>query len=166
MATVRAFVGIGANLDDPARQVQSAIAELGHVAGAALASVSSLYRTPPMGPPDQPDYVNAAVELETVLAAEALLDALQAIERAHKRIRGVHWGPRTLDLDLLLYGDAVIDLPRLKVPHPGIADRVFVVEPLAEIAPELIIPGHGPLARLRAALAGVPIERVGPAAID
>ena len=103
-----------------------------------------------MGPRDQPDYVNAVVLLRTALAADELLDALQAIERQHARVRDRHWGPRTLDLDLLLYGQAGIDGARLTVPHPGIAERNFVLYPLAEVDPALVIPGRGTVEALLA----------------
>lgn len=102
-----------------------------------------------MGPGDQPDYVNAIAAIDTALSAFALLDALQAIENSHGRTRSKQrWGPRTLDLDLLLFGDATIDDPRLKVPHPGISERAFVLHPLYEIAPDLTIPNLGPLTEL------------------
>jgi 2-amino-4-hydroxy-6-hydroxymethyldihydropteridine diphosphokinase len=102
-----------------------------------------------MGPQDQPDYINAVAVIDTNLSAFALLDALQAIEDAHGRTRGMpRWGPRTLDLDVLLFGNATIDSPRLKVPHPRIAERPFVLRPLYEIAPDLTIPNLGPVAEL------------------
>lgn len=158
---VRAFIGLGSNLARPAAQVRGALRALAALPDSTLAGASSLYRTPPMGPPGQPDYVNAVAALDTTLEAEPLLDALQAIEQAHGRVRaGEHWGPRTLDLDLLLYGAAVIRSARLSVPHPGIAERIFVLEPLHEIAPDLIVPGMGPVARLRAARGADPIERL------
>ncbi|MBI5041406.1 MAG: 2-amino-4-hydroxy-6-hydroxymethyldihydropteridine diphosphokinase, partial [Gammaproteobacteria bacterium] len=139
---------LGSNLDDPRRHVSTALRELATVTSTRVSTVSSLYRSAPMVglgvPADQPAYINAVARLETRLSAEALLDALQAIEARHGRVRsGERWGPRTLDLDLLLYGDARIDTPRLRVPHPGIAERNFVLYPLAEIAPELEIPGLG-----------------------
>ena len=143
MAEVDAWIGLGSNLDDPENQVKSALGQLGRLAGCRLKAASSLYLSPPMGPPDQPDYVNAVARLATTLAAEPLLEALQAIERRHARVRGRHWGPRTLDLDLLLYGRTVIDTPLLRVPHPGIAERSFVLYPLAEVDPELLVPGLG-----------------------
>ncbi len=160
-APVRAWVGIGANLEDPRRQVETALGELAALPSTRLVTASSRYRTPPMGPPDQPDYVNAVAELETALAPLALLDELQRIESAHLRQRGAErWGPRTLDLDLLLYGDARLDLPRLTVPHPGIADRAFVLVPLAEIAPDLSIPGLGPLRRLVEKVSAAGMEKL------
>ena len=146
---VAAFIGLGSNLADPRQQVTSALQELSELAATRLHSRSALYRSAPMGPQDQPDYINAVARLETGLAPDALLDALQAIEARHGRERsGERWGARTLDLDLLLYGDRRIDNPRLRVPHPGIADRNFVLYPLAEIAPDLDLPGLGPLRTL------------------
>ncbi|MGD9602703.1 MAG: 2-amino-4-hydroxy-6-hydroxymethyldihydropteridine diphosphokinase [Gammaproteobacteria bacterium] len=140
-AAVRVFIGLGSNLEDPIRQVRTAFDELAGLPRTCLVRRSSLYETPPMGPPGQPHYINAVAELATSLAPHALLDALQAVETAHRRVRGTRWGPRTLDLDLLVYGDAVIRDARLVVPHPGIAARGFVLMPLAEIAPSLVIPG-------------------------
>lgn len=110
---------------------------------------SSLYRSAPLGPANQPDYVNAVMAVETALAPLALLDALQALETAFGRVRhGERWGPRTLDLDILLYGSEILATDRLTVPHPGLAEREFVLYPLQEIAPDLNIPGLGPLADL------------------
>ncbi|MBK1692660.1 2-amino-4-hydroxy-6-hydroxymethyldihydropteridine diphosphokinase [Ectothiorhodospira mobilis] len=155
MTPETAFIGIGANLDDPASQVRRGLEALRGLPRSRLMRASSLYRNPPMGPRDQPDYVNAVCALETRLPPEGLLQALQAVEARHGRRRdGTRWGPRTLDLDLLLYGDRVLHTPRLTVPHPGIAQRAFVLHPLAEIAPELEIPGLGPLPPLLRACPG------------
>lgn len=152
-ALVTAYLGLGSNLDDPAAQVTRAIDAIAALPDSALRAVSSLYRNPPMGPQDQPDYVNAVVAIETRLAPRALLDAMQAIERSQGRDRsGQRWGPRTLDLDLLIYGERVLDEDHLKVPHPGLAERAFVLVPLAEIAPQVSIPGHAALAVLLAAV--------------
>ena len=149
--TVAAFVALGSNLEDPRRQVTTALQELDALASTRLSAKSALYRSAPMGPPDQPAYINAVARLDTKLAPETLLDALQSIEARHGRTRtGERWGPRTLDLDILLYGDQHIDSPRLRVPHPGLAERNFVLYPLAEIAPNLDIPGMGPLSMLLA----------------
>lgn len=145
-AGVFAYVGLGSNLDEPETQILRALDELERLSGTRLVARSALYRNPPMGPVPQPDFVNAVAALETGLGAIELLDALQGIEQAHGRVRNERWGPRTLDLDLLLYADNVIDEPRLRVPHPGLHERPFVLYPLAEIAPGLTIPGHGPLA--------------------
>jgi len=163
MTSIVAWIGLGSNLDDPCGQVNSAFAELGQLPQSRLKACSGLYRSAPMGPPDQPDYINAVAALETGLSAEALLTALQSIEQAHRRVRGEHWGPRTLDLDILLYGDEVIDRPQLTVPHPGIGERNFVLAPLAELAPALSIPGLGVVKVLRDAAGDAGLERVADA---
>ncbi len=145
-----AYIGLGSNLADPQQQVRSAIDDISTITETSLVARSSLYHSPPMGPQDQPDYINAVVAVETALTPHALLDALQQIEQKHGRIRKRHWGERTLDLDILLYADKVIEDERLTVPHPGIAERAFVVYPLAEITPALQIPGLGSLATIKA----------------
>ena len=143
------YIGIGSNLDDPVSQVKLAIGELHGLSESSFIAGSSLYRSPPMGPADQPDYINAAVRLETRLAPFMLLEALWDIERTHARMRtGPRWGPRTLDLDILLYAQQQIDEPGLTIPHPGISSRAFVLYPLLEIKPDLHIPGHGPIKAL------------------
>lgn len=146
---MRVYIGLGSNLEQPQQQILTAINDIDAIPGVALAAQSSLYHSPPMGPQDQPDYINAVVAVDTDLAPLALLDALQQIEQSHGRVRKRHWGERTLDLDILLVDYRVINEPRLTVPHPGIADRAFVVYPLAEIAPDLIIPGKGKLADIQ-----------------
>jgi 2-amino-4-hydroxy-6-hydroxymethyldihydropteridine diphosphokinase len=144
-----AYVGIGSNLDDPAAQVERAVRALASLEACELRARSALYGSAPLGPPDQPDYVNAVVALKTTLPARALLSGLQAIEADFGRRReSRRWGARVIDLDLLLYGDAVIESADLKVPHPGIASRAFVLAPLREIAPDLRIPGWPPLDEL------------------
>ena len=152
VSRVTAYIALGSNLDNPRQQVELALRELANVSNSHVVRSSSLYQTPPMGPRDQPDYINAVAEIATALPPESLLDELQRLEIAHHRVRTVHWGPRTLDLDILLYGQETISTPRLTVPHPGLAQRAFVVFPLAEIAPRLHIPGLGDIARLCAAL--------------
>jgi len=148
----RAYVGLGSNLEQPRRQVTRALAELDRIEGCYCQIASSLYLSRPMGPPDQPEYINAVAALESALAPLALLQALQAIELRHGRVReGAHWGPRTLDLALPVYGTLVLDTPELVLPHPGIAEREVVLHPLAEIAPDLEVPGLGPVAVLLAA---------------
>lgn len=138
---VRAYIGLGSNLADPQAQLARAVAALRNLPASRLTALSRFYRSRPMGPADQPDYLNAVAMLDTRLEAHELLDALQAIENDQGRVRGpLRWGPRTLDLDLLLFGADIIDTDRLKVPHPGIAERNFVLYPLAEIAPELVLP--------------------------
>jgi 2-amino-4-hydroxy-6-hydroxymethyldihydropteridine diphosphokinase len=150
---VRAYIGLGSNLASPLRQVRQAIAELAQLPASRLVAVSCIYRSHPMGPADQPDYINAVAAIETRLSPLELLDGLQAIENAHGRVRGsVQWGARTLDLDLLLYGDEIIAEPRLTVPHPGMAERSFVLQPLADIAPTLQLPDGRELKALCTAL--------------
>jgi 2-amino-4-hydroxy-6-hydroxymethyldihydropteridine diphosphokinase len=140
---ITTYIGLGSNLDHPRQQVQRAMDELDAVPQSRLGKRSSLYVSPPMGPQDQPDYVNAVAQLHTGLSPLDLLDALQSIERAHHRVRGERWGARTLDLDLLLYGDEILDSERLTIPHPGMAQRRFVLQPLAEIDAGLQVPGLG-----------------------
>ena len=163
MSAVTAYLGLGANLDDPARQVRRAFDELAALPASHLVSRSPLYKSPPLGPPDQPDYVNAVAALETMLTPLELLAALRAIEVQHGRKRdGTRWGPRSLDLDILLYGDLVVDSPELSLPHPGLHERVFVLYPLYDVAPELQIPGRGRVRELRERLGAAPIERLEP----
>jgi 2-amino-4-hydroxy-6-hydroxymethyldihydropteridine diphosphokinase len=145
---VKAYIGLGSNLDDPQRQLETAFSALDKLPGSSVTRHSAFYRSKPMGPADQPDYINAVAELTTGLAPQALLLALQAIEQAQGRVRnGQRWGARTLDLDLLLYGNEIINTDCLQVPHPGMAERDFVLIPLAEIAPDVVIPGQ-PVLRL------------------
>ncbi|MBL1263290.1 2-amino-4-hydroxy-6-hydroxymethyldihydropteridine diphosphokinase [Candidatus Methylomicrobium oryzae] len=147
--TVTAYIGLGSNLADPVEQVRSARAECAAVPGVRELAFSSLYRSPPMGPQDQPDYVNAVMAVSTDLAAPALLHHLQHIEQVHGRVRvGERWTARTLDLDLLIYGEHRIETAELTVPHPGLSLRAFVLYPLFEIAPELVAPGLGRIADL------------------
>jgi 2-amino-4-hydroxy-6-hydroxymethyldihydropteridine diphosphokinase len=144
MQSVRAYVGIGSNLDDPSSQVRRAFQALATLPAGRCMARSPLYRTAPVGgPPGQPDYLNAVVALDTALDPDALLTALQEIESAQGRIRNVRWGPRTLDLDLLLYGALIRDDPRLTLPHPRLHERAFVLYPLYDIAPTLLLPGRG-----------------------
>jgi 2-amino-4-hydroxy-6-hydroxymethyldihydropteridine diphosphokinase len=147
---VVACVALGSNLGDPRAQVLRAFEELAVLPGTRLAARSRLWRTRPVGPP-QPDFVNAAARLETGLDPHDLFARLLAIEAAHGRTRGERWGPRTLDLDLLLYGTLSFATPGLTVPHPGLVDRAFVLLPLAEVAGDLEVPGHGRVADLAAA---------------
>lgn len=147
--SVIAYVGLGSNQENPVSQVRRAVHELAALPSSRLYATSRLYRSAPLGPADQPDFINAVAALETRLPADTLLAALQSIEACHGRVRGaVRWGPRTLDLDLLLYGDGVIDAPDLQVPHPGLPQRMFVLYPLNEIAPDLAVPGRGTVREL------------------
>jgi 2-amino-4-hydroxy-6-hydroxymethyldihydropteridine diphosphokinase len=146
--TTDAFVALGSNLDEPRRQVLRAIDALAGLPGTSLSARSRLYTSPPMDGTPQPDYVNAVAWLRTTLAPRALLDSLLGIEQAHGRSRGRRWAARTLDLDLLLYGGEIIDEPGLRIPHPGLTTRAFVLYPLAELVPQMEIPGAGPLPAL------------------
>ncbi|PJG59984.1 2-amino-4-hydroxy-6-hydroxymethyldihydropteridine diphosphokinase [Aeromonas cavernicola] len=143
------FIAIGSNLSDPLGQARRAVATLTRLPESVLMEASSFYSSRPMGPADQPDYVNAVARLNTRLTPLALLDQLQKIELEQGRVRkDERWGPRTLDLDLLLYGNQTIAHERLTVPHYGMKDRAFVLHPLAEIAPTLILPCGTPIAQL------------------
>jgi len=147
--TVRVYIGLGSNLGKPLQQIESAILELQAMAVESTMVVSSFYETKPVGPQDQPDFINAVASFHTELDANTLLDQLFVIEDKHNRQRqGEQWGPRTLDLDLLLYGDEVITSDRLTVPHPGMHERAFVLQPLLQIAPECRIPGRGVVSAL------------------
>ncbi|WP_420599135.1 2-amino-4-hydroxy-6-hydroxymethyldihydropteridine diphosphokinase [Neptuniibacter sp.] len=148
MEPVRCYIGLGSNLEDPVWQVQTALKELSKLNQCSLVRASSLYRSAPVGPQDQPDFINAVVALDTTLEAHALLDQLQALEQSHRRVRKRHWGPRTLDLDLLLYGTEQISTERLTVPHAFMHERSFVLYPLHEISPELIFPDDTLLSQL------------------
>jgi 2-amino-4-hydroxy-6-hydroxymethyldihydropteridine diphosphokinase len=138
-----AYIGIGANLGDARANVQDALARLQRQPGCTLMAASALYRTAPIDSSGD-DYINAVARIATALDAEALLQALHAIEQAHGRERPYRNAPRTLDLDLLLYGDQTINSPTLSVPHPRMAERAFVLQPLLELAPGIVIPGFGP----------------------
>ncbi len=155
-----AFVALGANLGDPAANLRAAFAALANLPESRVVRASSLYRTAPVGFAEQPEFVNAVAELATALAPEALLDALFDIEQRFGRIRAERNGPRTLDLDLLLYNNLAIDLPRLTLPHPRLHLRAFVLQPLAEIAPHQIIPGRGTVAAWLPAVANQGIVRL------
>ncbi|MGG7446388.1 2-amino-4-hydroxy-6-hydroxymethyldihydropteridine diphosphokinase [Kosakonia oryzendophytica] len=136
-----AYIALGSNLASPLDQVNAAITAIGEIPQSRIVAVSSLYRTPPLGPQDQPDYLNAAVALETELAPEALLDHTQRIELQQGRVRKAErWGPRTLDLDIMLFGELTLNIPRLTVPHYDMKNRGFMLWPLFEIAPECVFP--------------------------
>ncbi len=161
---VRAFVAFGANLGDPYAAFALALERLAALPATCVVAQSSLYRTAPVGVEGQPDYINAVIALDTHLGARPLLDALLAIEHEGGRRRDFHMAPRTMDLDLLLYGEHVIDEPGLQVPHPRMHLRAFTLLPLAEIAADTPIPGIGTVAALLPAVADQAIERVAPAA--
>ena len=156
-----AYVGLGSNLDDPEQQIEKALAALDRLPLTRLVTVSPRYASTPVGPQDQPDFINAVACVSTHLSPLALLDQLQALEQAHRRRRLRHWGPRTLDLDLLTFNDQSLDLPRLKVPHPYMRERAFVLIPLADIAPDLVIEGT-PLQYLLARVTDDGLRRLTP----
>ena len=137
----RVYIAIGSNLASPLEQVNAAVQALGEIPDSRIVAVSSFYRTPPLGPQDQPDYLNAAVALETTLAPEELLNHTQRIELQQGRVRKAErWGPRTLDLDIMLFGNEVINTDRLTVPHYDMKNRAFMLLPLVHIAPDVCFP--------------------------
>ena len=147
-----AYIGLGSNLDKPAQQIEAALEFVAEIPDTRLVATSSLYRSAPFGGIEQPDFVNAAASLVTKLGPQELLTRLQDIENRQGRERDeTRWGPRVLDLDLLVYSDQRIDGPVLTIPHPGIGERNFVLLPLGEIAPDLVIPGLG-------RVAGIPVH--------
>jgi len=158
---VHAFVGLGANLGDPESQLRRAIEVLGALPRTRLLASSSLYRSAPVGVVAQPDFVNAVAEVETALPARALLDELLTTEARAGRERPFPGAPRALDLDLLLYGDMLIDEPGLVVPHPRMHERAFVLMPLAEIAADAVVPHKGSVKTLLAACRGQKIQKIG-----
>jgi 2-amino-4-hydroxy-6-hydroxymethyldihydropteridine diphosphokinase len=158
---VPTYIGLGSNLDDPTAQIQRAIETLRRVSGLRVIAVSSLYRSKPLGPQDQPDFVNAAVGALTTLEPRALLHSLKALEVELGRNQPIErWGPRRIDFDILLYGSLRLDDPELTLPHPGLTQRVWVLYPLAEIAPEFLVPGHGTVRELAACLDDSDLKRI------
>jgi 2-amino-4-hydroxy-6-hydroxymethyldihydropteridine diphosphokinase len=155
-----AYVGLGSNLGAPRTQIETALEELGRLPRTRLAAASGLYRSAPMGHVEQPDFLNAVARLDSGLDAGGLLAELQEIERRHGRSRSFANAPRTLDLDLLLFGDSVMDAPGLTLPHPRMHQRAFVLAPLAEIAPGASVPGRGRVEDLLAACKDQRIERI------
>lgn len=156
----RAYIGLGGNLGDPGNTIEHAIVALARLPGTALAARSPLYRSAPIGYLDQPAFVNAVAALDTTLTPSELLDALQAIEAAFGRSRSFKDAPRTLDLDLLLYGEVSMHAPRLTLPHPRMHERAFVLVPLADIAPHLVLAGHGAVRDLARALGDQRVEKL------
>ena len=140
---IKVYIGLGSNLNDPQSQLKKAIISLEMVPSTSVVRTSSFYKSKPVGPQDQPDYINAVVELDTELSAHVLMDFLQGIENEQGRVREQKWGPRTLDLDILLYGDEIIKGDHLEVPHIEMHKRGFVLLPLDEISPDCVIPGVG-----------------------
>ena len=155
-----AYIGIGSNLENPRAQVLLAFDELAKLPETRVTARSSLYRTAPIGNAAQPDFINAVAALDTQLPAEALLRELQSLEARHHRKRSFPNAPRTLDLDLLLYGDAQVDKPGLNVPHPRMHERAFVLQPLVEIAPQVQIPQRGAASQYLAMSAAQKVERI------
>lgn len=155
-----AYVGLGANLGEPRRQLQEALDELGRLPDTRISARSSFYRSAPLGYTAQPDFLNAVAELQTGLAPETLLEGLQQVELRHGRQRSFPNAPRTLDLDLLLYGSESIASDRLTLPHPRMHERAFVLKPLVEIDPDIAIPGRGTAQELLAACGGQATERI------
>ena len=159
---VLATLGLGANLNDPAAQVEYALDELDRLPVTRLVARSSLYASAPVGHVDQPDFVNAVAQVETALSPRALLAALLDIEHRHGRTRSFRNAPRTLDLDLLLYGDARFHEDGLTLPHPRMHERAFVLQPLLEIAPDVTIPGRGRASDWRAVCHDQAVTRLSP----
>ena len=155
-----AYVGLGSNLDQPARRIEQAIEELDRLPHSRVVRRSSLYRSAPVGYADQPDFVNAVVQLETGLSADRLLAELQDVEGRHGRVRSFANAPRTLDLDLLTFDGLEMKSERLTLPHPRMQERAFVLKPLVEVAPEATIPGQGRAADLLARLGNQDVEKL------
>ena len=161
---MRAYLGLGANLGDREATIRRAVELLDEIERVEVAAVSELRETEPWGPLEQPPYLNGVAAVETELEPRALLDALLEIEARLGRVRvpGERWGPRTVDLDLLLFGDLVVDEPGLTVPHPHLHERRFALEPLAELAPDAVVPGRGTVSDLLRAVDGGSPAGTGP----
>jgi len=157
----RVYIGLGSNLDQPLTQLSKAVEAMNSIAQTTVTGCSPVYRSAPLDYHDQPDFVNAVCELQTSLTAAALLQQLQKIELHQGRVREGHrYGPRTLDLDLLLYGQQQINEPDLIVPHPRLHQRAFVLYPLSDLEPDLQVPGHGSLAELKAGCSDQVLNRI------
>lgn len=150
MPGVVAYIAIGSNLDSPRAHATAAVHDIGSLGDTRVMALSRWYLSQPLGPAGQPDYVNGVIQVETALSPEMLLNSLQTIEDRHGRIRSEHWGPRPLDLDILLYGNTSVATDILRIPHPHLAARNFVLYPLADIAPGLVLPDGTSLAELLA----------------
>ena len=160
MSFTPAYIALGSNMNDPVAQVASGVEALAMLPDSRVAAISSLYRTAPVGYLQQPDFVNAVAMIETALDPRALLEALLAIESRHGRVRDVPNGPRTLDLDILLYGDARHDDAELTIPHARLHERAFVLVPLAEIAEDVLVPGHGSVRELAARIDSTGMQKI------
>jgi 2-amino-4-hydroxy-6-hydroxymethyldihydropteridine diphosphokinase len=163
MSGTLCYVGLGSNLDHPVDQVKRALIAMRGLPATRYIVCSPLYRSEPLGPPGQPDYINAVAGLRTGLQPSALLRELQSIENRQRRTRRIRWGPRTLDLDLLLHGARIQHDPELTLPHPRMHERAFVLYPLSDIAPALLIPGRGHLRTLLQSCPPLGLERLGEA---
>jgi 2-amino-4-hydroxy-6-hydroxymethyldihydropteridine diphosphokinase len=161
-AAVTAFIALGSNIDGPEQQIGRGLSEIGALPQSRLARVSSLYRSAPVGYRNQPDFINAVAAVETTLAPRALLDHLLAIVRAHGRVREFPNAPRTLDLDIILYGARALQEPGLAIPHPRMHERAFVIVPLVEIAPDATVPGRGRAGDLLAGVDAASVARLAP----
>ena len=161
MPPVQAAIALGSNLDGPEARVRQGFARIASLPGTSMLARSALYRTAPVGYADQPPFINACALVDTRLAPRALLDALLDIEKAAGRVRDIPNGPRTLDLDIVLYGGAVIEEPGLCVPHPRAHERAFVLAPLLDVWPDATIPGHGSARECLARVKDQAIERIG-----
>jgi 2-amino-4-hydroxy-6-hydroxymethyldihydropteridine diphosphokinase len=161
MSNAIAYLGLGANLGDAKATIARAIEMIAGLPGTRVLARARLYRTKPVGPPGQPDYANTAVKIATGLSPRALLDAVKGIERALGRVPSERWGPRVIDVDLLLFGESSVAEPELTIPHAELANRRFVLAPLFDLAPELVVPGLGKNVRaLLGALGGDPGDAV------
>lgn len=164
---MESYIGLGSNLDNPELQLTTALAALNGITDTTLVQYSSFYRSKPLGPGVQPDFINAVALIESDLTAKQLLGRLQLIENRQGRVRDGHkWGPRTLDLDMLLYGNEIIDEPELTVPHPEMRHRNFVLMPLLELAPDIEIPGLGRVVELLADVGSAGITKLGECSAD
>lgn len=163
MTRENAYIALGSNLEDPVTQIERGLADIDALSGTRVTSRSSLYRSAPVGYLDQPDFVNAVAGVETALPPAELLKALLDIETRHGRTRERVNGPRTLDLDIVVYGNREVNEPGLHIPHPRMRDRAFVIVPLAEIAPDLDVPGLGPVSELLAGVDRASLQRVNAA---
>jgi 2-amino-4-hydroxy-6-hydroxymethyldihydropteridine diphosphokinase len=159
---VRAFLSLGSNLGDRRAIIEGAVGRLDETAGVRMIRRSSFYETAPVGKVDQPWFLNVVVEVETDLSANALLDAAHEVEDAFGRTRALRWGPRSLDVDILLYGEEIIQTDRLAVPHPEMTRRRFVIEPLLEIAPDLVLPDGRPVRDVLETVLDQDVRRTGP----
>lgn len=150
--SVIAYIALGSNLHNPEKQVCDAAQAIQRLPSTEFITQSSLYKTPPLGPHNQPDYINQVIAIKTALSADELLDALLTLEKTMGRVRDVRWGPRIIDCDIILFGDHVIQSDHLTVPHPEMKNRTFVLRPLAEIAPDLVLPSGETVQQLLDAL--------------